>query len=520
MMNRHAEVPSVAQPLIPYLRPRQELRRIRQALTLYLQSHIVCTDDSPNSSSHLLSCVPIDEIAEVKRPVDVPGVRNEYLTALREHVAVRRASHELSDTIAQNRSRPASQVDQDQSQDSLLLSEYLALLRERRRYERLRLFDRCLKELRGGSSDVLPEAESVHTQNLDNLGDIPRSSRSNNGQERIGELLSRLEEAVVKAKRRVDREQKLLEEVKAQRLQESTKSGSDATLRAVALQRTRDELVQWVEDHLANANSEDDSTEPMSSALTGPTLQLVEERKAEIREQYSSYLHARQVLLDALALSQPSPSSESTVEVRSSQPIVKSPPATESSFKIADLVKLTTAALFPGSKIQKSLALQRSYLSGLFGKERTTLLNALDRLAHESHLLPEYPLLSRQPKFRHITSTPGSRDRPAEKTVDEVVDRARAWAFASNAARSHDDDYVAQRIELATELAQSVEETLRSVYGLLKQDYAADEPQDTDPDDSDIWAADVRSTRRRRAATQRTGPWSDLNGRIGITTDD
>ncbi|KAL1990289.1 hypothetical protein VTN49DRAFT_6128 [Thermomyces lanuginosus] len=519
-MNRQAEVPSAAQPLVPFLKPRQELRRIRQALTLYLQSHIVRADDAPNASSHLLSCVPIDGITEVKRPVDVPGVRKDYLTALREHVAARRAYHELSDTIAQTESRPTSQLEQNKSQDSLILSEYLALLRERRRYERLRLFDRYLKELKNGDPSALPEAEAATTQSLDNLGENSRSSRSENAQERIRELLTQLEEAVIKAKRRLDREQKLLDEVKTQRLQETTKSSVDATSRAVALQRTRDELVQWVEDHLANASSEEDGIEQVSSALTGPSVQLVEERKAEIQEQYASYIRARQALLDALALSQPSPSSEPPAEVRPSQPVVQSQAATESGLERADLVKLATAALFPGSKIQKSLALQRSYLSGLLGKERTNLLNALDRLAHESHLLPEYPLLSRQQKFKHISSTPGSRDRSAEKSVDEIVDRARAWAFASNAARSHDDEYVDQRIELATELAQSTNETLQSVYGLLKQDYSAEKAQDPDPDESDIWAADVRSTRRRRAATQRTGPWSDLDGGIGVTTND
>ena len=81
-------IPPSAKPLAPYLRSCQEVLRIRQALTLQLQSHIVSANGNDgsdpnhvtNPASHLSLVVPNQANTNVTRiPSEVTGVRKEYL---------------------------------------------------------------------------------------------------------------------------------------------------------------------------------------------------------------------------------------------------------------------------------------------------------------------------------------------------------------------------------------------------------------------------------------------------------
>jgi hypothetical protein len=107
-----------------------------------------------------------------------------------------------------------------------------------------------------------------------------------------------------------------------------------------------------------------------------------------------------------------------------------------------------------------------------------------------------------------------------------VVDLAEAWAFASDAAATSERDYVQQKVILGTEVAQDARKLLGEVYGTLNQDLdeVLREGAERDRDASDIWASEARSTRKggmglsggSRLEKRPKGPWSGLNGRVGI----
>jgi hypothetical protein len=347
----------------------------------------------------------------------------------------------------------------------------------------------------------------------------------------LDDLVHKLERAVVRARTRLDQEKHLFEKIKVQHASRNDASPDEVTsdVKARALQRTRDELVQWVEERLVSDGDPDESLiQDLPPEEIEEAQRLLEHQKIQISEQYAMYLQARRDLLDAASracqpvavTSKPPPRPTYRNEIVSEEIPAPDP---------LDVLSYTNETLVPLSKSQKALALQKSYLTGLLAKEKSTTLRALHRLSDESHLLPEYPILARQPRFKHAVAALIPRNSPQSidrAQPDEVVDLAEAWAFASDAAATSERDYVQQKVILGTEVAQDARKLLGEVYGTLNQDLdeVLREGAERDRDASDIWASEARSTRKggmglsggSRLEKRPKGPWSGLNGRVGI----
>ncbi|EEA22235.1 hypothetical protein TMatcc_008328 [Talaromyces marneffei ATCC 18224] len=533
-------IPPSAKPLVPYLRSCREILRIRQALTLQLQSHIV--SDGPDgssdqnhvgnpASSHLSLVVPNQANANVKRiTTEATGVRKEYMKTLQENIAIKREYNALFDRITSRRAADLKTAPHTAVNSQEVFNHYLDLLRERRRYEELQLFDIHLKEWAATSEPPTEQDNSRLHLNLDGLV-IEKGDGSTNGpRDNVHALISKLEKTVVRAKAKLAREQHLLKQL--QDLQVSTRSANNTISPNVrALQRTRDELVQWVEEKLAITGTGDDTNEPQyengTAANSTETSQLAAaEYKSRIQEQYVAYVKARQSLLDAISgLSQPYKNTVTAPNISAQKPpeVAGINENTEEWGSI-DVFQNVSEHILPASKYQKSLALQRSYLVGMLAKEKTNLKHTMDRLSQESHLLPQYPILARQPQFRHITpaASAGVRQDHRAGKVDEIVERAQAWAFAAEAAGSSESDYIQQRIEHGAEMADTASEQLQQVYNILRQEQSTDndDKDDTAQQESDIWTAEVQPRKARAKRIEKVqhtkGPWSALDGSVGI----
>ncbi|KAF7525803.1 hypothetical protein PCG10_004553 [Penicillium crustosum] len=513
-------IPPILKPLAPYVKSRQETLQIRQALTSYLRSFIEFDDQSSDhAQSHLALSASTDGVAGVKRiPTDLPGLRKDYLKALAANVAARKEFASASENVASLRrqrmtpNRPSD--DADLQEPGTELREYLALLRDRRRHTKLQVFQNYLEEIKtrdaGSLEDVANDGEHMLLPEVD--ADAGRDGSETD----LDELVHSLERAVVRARTQLDHQKQLFEKAKAQH--DPRAETSDA--KAKALQTTRDELVQWVEERLVGQGDPDESIlQELPPEEIEEAQQGLENRKIQITEQYAAYLRARRDLLDAAS--------------RACQPVnvTQKPPlrsANKNELVIPeipppnpiDVLSYTNENLVPLLKIQKSLALQKSYLSGLLSKEKSTTLRALNRLSDESHLLPEYPTPARQPRATAL----GSRiqAQTSDQTPDEVVGLAEAWAFASNAAAANERDFVQQKIALGTEVARDARQTLTDVCKTLNQDF--DEVMlegRGNRDGSDSWASDARSAKGMsrggsRIEKQPSGPWSGLNGRVGV----
>ncbi|KAJ5881983.1 uncharacterized protein N7529_000655 [Penicillium soppii] len=499
-------IPPVVKQLAPYVKSRQEALQIRQALTSYLRSFIVFKDQPIDpTQSHLTLCAPTDAVADVNRiPADLPGLRKDYLKALAANVAARKEFASASENVASLRRQrtPPNRPNDDLQEPSAELRDYLALLRDRRRHAKLQVFQQYLEEIKSRDTGDLGDIGIEGEQTV--LPEADAEGQNGTGTE-LDELVHSLERAVVRAKTQLDRQKQLFEKTKAQhdsRPESQTQVSPDA--KAQALQRTRDELVQWVEERLVGQGDPDESLlHELPPEEIEAAQQELEDRKAQIAGQYTAYLQARRELLDAASRAcQP----VNVAPKPSSRPASKPDlvPAEVPSLAPIDVLSYANENLLPLSKSQKSLSLQKSYLSGLLSKEKSTTLRALNRLSDESHLLPEYPIQA--PRAKH------PRAQPQPEQNDEVVGLAEAWAFASAAADANGREYVQQKLALGTEVTRDARQTLVDVYGTLNQEL--DEAIDGQSRDAPISTRGLRGG--SRVEKRLRGPWARLDGEIGL----
>lgn len=542
-----ADIPRFAKPLTPYLRSRQETLRIRQALTLYLSSQIVYTDhvsteNEPSTvPSHLSLCAPHHHaVAEVKRtPADMTGLRREYLEALRENLAARKSLDSVVSNVNARRSQKSLERRDDAGATDVVngeLQSYLQLLRDRRRHAKCQVLEHYFDELRSrdvAKPEYFDRAASWDGQRF-SLGEgIGGRGQMNDGTHTdVDTLVHSLEKAVIRAKAQLDREKRLFEELKAKHHTESRPpSAVPPSAKITALQRTRDELVDWVEDKLMSVGSDEAAPPPsLESGELDSSAQYLEEKKEQIKQQYAAYVSARKRLLEAIATACQPVTVPPPPKRHIQQSAVQADTGTDAPRPVEALHALQYASeiLLPLSKSQRSLTLHKSYLAGMLAKEKSTTLRMLDRVRDESHLIPEYPLLMRQPRFQRAVAALGSRSHPgtAEKVPqDEILNLADSWAFASDAARTHEHEYVEERLQAGTEIVQDTRRTLEEVYGVLNQDLdeviGDDGNRDDarDADESDLWASEILSKRRSMTATKdrrSKGPWYGLHGRVGV----
>lgn len=521
-------IPSFLKQLTPYVKTQQEALRIRQALTLYLRSLIVFNDDTTHTS-HLALCAPTDTVVDVKRiPADISGLRKEYLRALQANIAARRDFLVASDDVTLLRRQRAPRtrnVDPaDPQEPGADLRDYVSLLRDRRRYTKLQVFQHYLEELKAKGPTNLDLSEDSNPALLPEGLDTDGPEHKDPDTDLEG-LVHKLERAVVRARTQLDREKRLFEKIKTQHDARDKAPGSvPSAVKAQALQRTRDELVQWVEERLVSEVDPDESlVQDLPPEEIEEAQRLLEQNKVQIKEQYAAYLQARRELLEAASTAcqpvtvTPKPPSRST---HRTEILTEELPAPHP----LDVLSYASETLVPLSKSQKSLALQKSFLSGLLAKEKSTTLRALHRIRDESHLLPEYPLLARQPRFKHAVAALNSRNQsqsPDQNQPDEIVGLAEAWAFASEAAAANERDRVQQKVVMGTEVAQDARKTLGEIYGILNQEMGGAMPEAASETTSDIWASEAHNTRgvgNHSGSREKRpkGPWSGLHGRVGL----
>ncbi|KKZ67870.1 hypothetical protein EMCG_06399 [[Emmonsia] crescens] len=533
--------PQFAKPILQYTKPRQEALRIRQALTLYLKTQIEFAGDSPGS--HISLCAPHNATNVKRVPPELNnGLRAQYLKALQANLAAKREYHDVLREIAsqkQDMHSPTTARGEGLEKKGAELQTYLGLLRSRREHGKIQIFQHYLENLNrmeAGQAAYLGLAEEQATsrqaaQILAVHTNPASGSPGGNGPD-VEALLHSLERAVLRAKNQADIEKKLLEKLKSQRLAEDEKA-VPASKKLGALRCTHAELVRWVEEKLVISSSMEEQgpveDQAAIDASDAENIQVLEETKSLIQQQYAAYVNARKALLSVVSTaSQPLAGGLQTpqrrLEPREKQQITATP-------DLALLFPYVSEHLLPLSKAQKAPAMQKSYLSAILAKEKWTTCRMLDRLQEESHLLPEYPILARQPRFKNAVAainrpSPPLASPTSPNETSEIVTRAEAWSFAAREAQDATKGYIEERAIFGTELARKAEDTLREMYELMNQDYeeATAGKEEKKEDEGDIWASESRFTRSRggrhgRSEKRPKGPWSGLNGKVGVIGD-
>lgn len=589
-------LPEFAKPLAPYFKPRNEALHIRRALTLYLYSQINFSHSShhhfPASCSHVSLCYPHNASAVESCSLDLlnshtdsnygsDGLRVRYLKALQKNISARRYHGEMNRQInglqkSECNTTDSSQRDghgyyhitppASQSKEPSDFRTYRDLLRSRRELNKLRTFQHYFDKLNNMDAarpHYLPFDEmraqsfrSAQNPTAVSVVDADASTTSSWSTDVQG-LLHKLERAVISAKHRVDVERRELEMVKAQHHlrggggaggnDNSLQHAVSDTSRLRALTRIRGELVTWVEQTLANTSSTNEIARTGNNLL-GPedifdedATDALNDMKLLVQEQYMAYTDARKELLLALSpATQAPPANHRTQDAAKPSPDAgTSVTRKNKTADIAELFPYISEVLLPLSKSQRGPSVQKAHLSAILAREKWNTCRVLDRLREESHLLPEYPILARQLRFKHAVSAISGGSRPSSLVTDspsseqtnpsEILSGAEAWAFAANETRNATNEYLADKIVHGEETGHHAEDTLREIYKMANQDY--DEIMVTtargkrgegkgDEDENDIWTQTrSRYGGRQAKGEKRKGPWSSLDGRVGMITD-
>lgn len=252
-----------------YIRPREEAAHIRRMIALHLESSLqhgsvreplaLVTDQKPGPAS------------------TTQGLYRQYLEALRANIKARdefrKQTHETSH---------ASEPEEDDSSNGGLerLQEHLAIISLEKKRERLQAIEKHLIQLSqkpAASPDFMNPKEVFRDSR--SLPSIPREivsamtldNTSTNAH--LKDLNDQLEKHVFEAKLLLQKEEKALDKVRSQSTARPETTTDSAKLEA--LNKTRIELISWIENELSKASGDDADPPPRQSRQPIPRQQSV-----------------------------------------------------------------------------------------------------------------------------------------------------------------------------------------------------------------------------------------------------
>jgi hypothetical protein len=511
----------------------QEVLKIRRRLTLYLASLITFPDDQP---SHFQLCHPETALGVKHIPKQVIGLRRQYLKEIQANI---KARQNYQDLLASTKSEIGSlTTDGDAVEGATRLETHLKLLQIRKRHKEVQITRHYLEKLRetnpakDGGLDF--GSRRVHEDEMSQAPSVEGGNGYGSHGESTKALMEKLERAVVTAKYQLEREKRLLAEVKALHVKDGLQDRlTDPGARLQALSATRDELVRFLEEKMSIASVEDDGV-PAHVTEHGDEPRVDREQVLQqINAEYERYVAARKRVLEAAANAlyiSTEPGSEKAVSdkgIKTAENRPRAPPPATSQSPVSTL-PFISERLLPLLRNQKATSLQKSYTAKIIKTERVKALDGLERLADESRLLPEYPIMARQERFTNVAAAlggPRQLDQSmigSREDMGEMVRRAEAWAFAAEEAKKVEEDFVMEKVRYGNERLDGAGESLALLDQLL-----GGKPQDSElagdgGSEADIWleaaggSTQNAQSRRVRPSQQEQGPWAGLHGKIGV----
>ena len=516
-------LPHVAEALKPFVRSRQEVLRIRRILSLYLTSHIEgfsSVDLSPISLATIDSNVSVRNI-----PAHFTGVRKEFLLALQANAKAKQSYAQVEKEIEFLSNRKLSSDNQHgKNEQSAAVSTYLDLFKARRKHEKLTIFQKYTDQLANKvaaqpSYFTLESVASEVGPPPDPLSAIECNESSNEVDDaNIRGRVTRLEKALLRANNNLQRENALLAKAKEEHNKVLTSEPARADThkaRIHALHRTHNELVYWMEEQLAKARETEDVPETTAPKDHIVIESEIEQRMEAIQSMYQDYLDVRRSLV-TLASRPFNPYPLENLKIRKAR---KTQRAEEHRLLESDTgASITLPYLMehfmPAADAQEAHLQQQVHIANALSNQDRAWAKSLERLADESHLLANYPMVASEPPFRNsqvaseeskLHSFPFSSSNGNAEDAN-VLRQARAWAHAGGAAKSAQDATLTLKLQHGEEHASAAKAKLLDLENLLNSDGPLGEGHE-----DDIW---IEQSKRKGEKVR--GIWAGVEGTIGV----
>ncbi|KAK4099787.1 hypothetical protein N658DRAFT_498030 [Parathielavia hyrcaniae] len=504
---------TIQKTLEPYIRPREEVTRIRQILAVHLDS---CLDDGTAGEPLALVDVSSPCSSSTAR-----GLQKEYLDALNANIAAR---SEFATCCREQEQRTRQHPDTAAAgQGAERLQEHVAAIRLRQRADKLQAVERSLSSLgqKPAASPNFLDPEEIF-RDARPLPAVPNElmtaltvDKAASGPQ-LKELIDQLEKHVLQTKLLLRREEQLLEKVRSRSVARPGTISESAKL--AALERTRAELIGWIETELGKAAADEGAAEGQDSQRHRPHGDgfNMEEQLGSIKEKYAQYLGARKALLQ-LASQQPLPVMKAPVkEPKPQAASAPNPPPT------AHLLSPHLEQLLFLSHEQKRLMAEKSHLNAAISKQLKENGRALEHLAEESHLIPAHPMPG-PPRSSTAFADAGSATESSGPT-----NRVKPWVFAAESAKISTLEAVAEKIEEGQIALEGSMRTLGEIDQLLGQPPdKKQEEQRVSTGEDDLWLAEGHHASRASGARKHTlrkadkpaqpsTAWDTLDGDLGL----
>ncbi|KAK4158132.1 hypothetical protein C8A00DRAFT_39518 [Chaetomidium leptoderma] len=505
----------IQKTLEPYIRPREEVARIRQILAVHLDS---CLKDGT-----AVGPLALVDTNQLNSSAAARGLQQKYLAALNANI---KARNEFA-TCCHEQRQPGDAIgiaSHDQGIDRL--QEHLAAIRLRQRREKLQVIERALNSLGqkpAASPGFLDPGEIFKDSRP--LPDVPKDfvtaltiEKAATGPH-LKDLIDRLEKHVLQTKLHLRHEEQLLEKVKSRSTARPESISESAKLDA--LDKTRTELIGWIEAELGKAAGEDGGAEGQDTQkhrLHAESINM-EEQLASIKEKYAQYLEARKTLLH-LVNHQPQPVINPPVkEAKPSAPAAPKPPPT------AHLLSPYLEQLLSLAHEQKGLIAQKSHINAAISRQLKENSQVIDHLAEESQLMPTHPMPG-APR-----SNAAFADVASATESSGLFNRVRPWVFAADSAKISTLEAVAEQIEEGQIALEGSMRTLGEINELLGQplDHQTTKNERVSIGEEDLWLAEGQPSRKTAGARKHTVTgrkaeepaqpktiWDTLDGNLGL----
>ncbi|CAO2656640.1 Nn.00g054430.m01.CDS01 [Neocucurbitaria sp. VM-36] len=386
-------ISEVDRALAAYINSREETLRIRRTLSKYLTSSLRPVN-AAIQNQHLNHECPHNSSAANTNPPGLKDIRLEYLYALRVRNQAQSRHRELQASLEALRDQHADQnpIQPESEYDNDLTRGYVSLLRQRRRYLELQVIQEAANKLlstkpsnapldpRALVKDKIGEQPDLPAERLEHLSQTP--------EDQIGIL--RLKQEVLEARARMERAQ-------ADRKKADSESRGSTTLQdqVYALERARDEIVEWVQGELVKMEEDSiflEDASPIKRTANIAAPMNLDSAEVRIQDSYDRYTSSRATLIGAIeSLQQPPSVSTGNGTDNDSKDRTQSPDKSRDTFKpfmpinkiLPHLPHLTHIA-----KSERSLLQQSVYLEAQMLTADRDIEEALLRLSGESHLLP------------------------------------------------------------------------------------------------------------------------------------
>ena len=479
----------VTRSLQPFIKPRQNVRQIRRLLSSHLSSHLSADRGLPFSRP--LSLIDPTNTLDAT-PHGVRGLQKEYLRCVRSNIKARTEYSKISKDHRASVEEPGPSPEvRDYSQNVFdPIESFLDLNRQRQKHERLRItqdYIDMLGQKPAANAEYLNPQEVL--KDVEALPKVPSEIMHGHSSSQVPEgrdlkgLVDQLEKSVLRAKMLLKREQKLLAKVQADKATSTISQGS----RLQAIEVTRHELINWIEGELAGAGESPLESEdgPKTTESTKKGKEYVGIELESIQRQYARYTKARQALVSA-SMGNLAPPSAAELDQETDLPS-----GTEESRGISDM----NQAIYPYleaivlvSNEQKAMIQQKSHLTISLAKQLKEGSQGLDRLAHESHLLPTHPISASISQRKALAGTVSFGEQMSSHEKPDTSRGARAWKYASESATNATKDAILEKLEEGTGYLVESQETLAGLQNLLGTDDVGESQGKGNMGKRDIWA--------------------------------